>query len=128
MPWAIFLNWRLWAAAGVAALALVAYVQTVRLSGCQAELRAERERVKIMGAQIEAQNAAVTALEAEGKRRIAESTAEALRARQRNAGLEGQVRALDKALEASRRGPGKQIGACPAGDAVQEVRRALANR
>ena len=113
----------------MAALALAVYVQTVRLSGCQAELRGERERVKVMGAQIEAQNAAVAGLEAEGKRRMAESAAEALQARQRNAGLAGQVRTLNEALGASRRDPGKQPpSACPAGDAVREVRRALASR
>jgi hypothetical protein len=123
------LNWRLWAAACVAALALAVYVQTVRLSGCQAELRAERERVKIMGAQIEAQNAAVVALEMQGMARVAEATQAAAKARQQAAGLHGQVRSLSAAMEAAKTRPeGTQASSCPAGDAVQEVRRALAGR
>ena len=123
------LNWRVWAAAGIAAMALYAYVQTVRLGGCQAELRGANDKLAVLGAQIEAQNAAVTSLELAGRAKIAEAAKAASEARQRNAGLTGQVSTLTKSLEAAQRDPGKtQQSACPAGDAVKEVRRALAGR
>lgn len=125
MTW--LLNWRVWAAVGVAGLALWGYVQTVRLGACQDSLKAERERVSVLGAQIEAQNAAVASLELAGRNRAAEAAKAAQEARRSNVGLSGQVQALTKALEAAKTRPERsQASSCPAGDAAKEIRRALA--
>jgi hypothetical protein len=129
MTWLLSLagNWRAWAAVGVAVLGLAVYVQTVRLDGCKAELQGARAKLAVLGAQIEAQNAAVAALELDGQRRTASAALAAQAARKQAEGLRGQAQALERALEVSRAHPERtQASACPAGDAVAEVRRALA--
>ena len=129
MTWLLSLagNWRAWAAVGVAVLGLALYVQTVRLDGCKGALEGARAKLAVLGAQIEAQNAAVAALELDGQRRTAEAALAAQAARKRAEGLRGQAQALERALEAARQHPERtQASSCPAGDAVQEVRRALA--
>lgn len=110
-------------------MALWGYVQTVRLGACQDSLKAERARVAVLGAQIEAQNAAVAALELEARNRAEEAAKAASEARRSNAGLGRQVQTLTKALEASRTHPERSKASdCPARDAVRRVRDALAGR
>lgn len=129
MTWLLSLagNWRAWAALAAGALLLGLYVQTVRLSGCQAELRGARDKLAVLGAQIEAQNAAVVSLEAEGRARVAEAKQALERARKEGARLQRSIQRFSDALRAADERPEiTQASACPAGDAVQEVRRALA--
>jgi hypothetical protein len=129
MTWLLSLagNWRAWAAVGIALLGLALYVQTVRLDGCQGALEGARAKLAVLGAQIEAQNAAVVSLELEGRARVAEAARALANAREKAEVLHGQLRRFSEVLKAAEERPEiTQASACPAGDAVQEVRRALA--
>jgi len=119
-------NWKVLGGAAVLGLALALYVQTVRLGAAQAEREAALAQLQVLGKKVEAQNQAVQRLEAEGKARAAAAAQAAARARQQAAGLGSQVDALQALLDAQG-GPGR-AGACPAGNAVKDVRRALAGQ
>lgn len=140
------LDLRIWLAAAAAAATLWGYVQTTRLVACQADLRAERAQVAVLAGRLELQNKAVDELQALGRKR-AEEAAKALATAREEAGrAKSQADALERALAQRRatagvsRPPGKAAGvpepvkaapagsSCPAGDAVQELRRALAGR
>lgn len=129
-------------AAGAVILGLTGalYAQNVRLAGCKAELRGAQSQLTVLGSQIEAQNAAVTVLEADGKRRTAEAATALQAARAAAAGARTQADRLEAALAQRRttvavsKGEGKPAAApapestCPAGAALLEVRRALSAR
>ena len=120
-----------WLAAALAGMSLVAYVQTTRLGGCQGELEGAKAQIAVLGAQLEAQNAAVSRMEAEGRARQAEAAAALQRSREQSAGMVKQAEAMQKLLDAAKKRTGvgnPTVSACPAGDAVAEVRRALAGR
>lgn len=118
-----------WLAAAAAGAALWGYVQTARLGGCQGELNGAKAQIAVLGAQMEAQNAAVQGLQAEGKARAAEAAKALQDARKRSEVGVAQAEALKRALAAHKALPdGSKPSACPAGDAAREVRRALAIR
>ena len=114
-------NWKL----VVLGLMLAAIgIQTWRLDRCHkgfAEYRATAEiREKALGETINVQNRAVAALETESKNRIARAEKgrlEALRMTQGARNEAERLRGLAKATQAP--------SACPAGQAVEEIRRGL---
>lgn len=114
-------------AAGAVILSLsgAVYVQTVRLNGCKGELTGAKAQIAVLAAQMDAQNRAVEALQADGRARSAQAAAALLAQRERSKGIQKQADSLQAALNAAK---GRKPSACPAGDAAQEVRRALAPR
>jgi len=136
------LDLRLWLAAAVAAATLFGYVQTTRLGACQADLRAERAQVAVLAGRLDLQNKAVDDLQAIGRARAAQAAQALATAREEAGKARSQADDLERAL-AQRRAiapprkaagkpepvPASPVGSsCPAGDAVQELRRALAGR
>jgi len=114
-------------AAGVVMLGMAGavYVQTSRLDGCKGELTGAKAQIAVLAAQMDAQNSAVEALQADGRARSAQAAKALTEAQARSKGIQKQADSLQAALNASK---GRKPSTCPAGDAVKEVRRALANR
>lgn len=120
-------NWRAWAGLAVAGLMLAVYVQTLRLSATQADLRAAEASMAVLGTQISRQNDHVRALEAESAARLSRAAEAARLAKERASTLSSQI----ERLRASRKPQAvvaAEASSCPAGLAVQEVRRALSSR
>ena len=117
-----------WLAAAFAGMSLVAYVQTTRLGGCQGELNGAMAQLAVLSALLEQQNAAVSRLEAEGAKRQAEAELALQAARNAAAGSRAQAERLEALLAQRRKlGTAPVASACPAGDAVAEVRNLLSD-
>ena len=119
------LNWKVWGLAGIGALALALFVQTVRLNGCQDSVRAATAQTAILADKLKTQNEAVDSIKAEADKRALEASQALAAARRGSLEAKAQVDALKAALAASK---GQKPSACPAGDAVKEVRRAITAR
>ena len=119
------LDWKVWGLAGIGALALALFVQTVRLNGCQDSLRAAGAQTAVLSDKLKTQNEAVDTLKEEADKKALEASQALAAARRDSLEAKAQVDALKAALAASK---GQKPSACPAGDAVKEVRRAITAR
>lgn len=108
----------------IAILSVAVGVQSHRLTSCKhdaAEYRVQAEaREKALGETIAVQNRAVAALETESRNRIAKA----------DAGLKTEKNASKKSQDEAKRlrdaaSTPQEPSACPAGDAVSEVRKGL---
>ena len=119
MPSFLFSPWLI-VAIGIAAAGGAIAIQTGRLHSCQDHNAALQQQIVGLSAQIEAQNAAIAVLKAEGDRRVAAASKGAKAAREATVAARSEAQRLRDAAKA----PGGAV-ACPAGRAVQTIRGGL---